>query len=67
MGWDVRLPGSDEGFEMLLNTIDGYVRHPNFAGVLIIGLGCEVLQIDTLLNNRHLTESPGFADHDDSG
>jgi altronate hydrolase len=49
--------GSDEGFKILLNTIDGYVRHPNFAGVLIIGLGCEVLQIDTLLKRRHLTES----------
>ena len=48
--------GSDEGFEMLLNTIDGYVRHPNFASVLIIGLGCEVLQIDTLLKSRSLTE-----------
>lgn len=49
--------GSEEGFELLLNTIAGYVRHPNFAGVLIIGLGCEVLQIETLLKNRHLTES----------
>jgi altronate hydrolase len=49
--------GSDEGFELLLNTIDGYVRHPNFAGVLVIGLGCEVLQIDTLLGHRHLNES----------
>jgi altronate hydrolase len=49
--------GSDEGFEILLNTIDGYVRHPNFAGVLIIGLGCEVLQIGTLLTHQHLTAS----------
>jgi altronate hydrolase len=49
--------GSEEGFELLLNTIAGYVRHPNFAGVLIIGLGCEVLQIETLLKNRQLTES----------
>jgi len=49
--------GSEEGFELLLSTIAGYVRHPNFAGVLIIGLGCEVLQIDTLLRQRHLTEN----------
>ena len=48
--------GSNEGFEILLNTIGGYVRHPNFAGILIIGLGCEVLQIETLLKSRHLTE-----------
>jgi altronate hydrolase len=39
------------------DTIGGYMRHPNFAGVLMIGLGCEVLQIDTLLKNRHLAES----------
>ncbi|MGD8291368.1 MAG: altronate dehydratase family protein [Desulfobacterales bacterium] len=50
--------GSDEGFELLLNTIGGYVRHPNFAGVLIVGLGCEVLQIDSLLQNKHLSVSP---------
>ena len=50
--------GSDENFEILMNTIAGYVRHPNFARVLIIGLGCEVLQIDTLLKNRQLTENP---------
>ncbi len=48
--------GSEEGFEILLNTIAGYVRHPNFAGVLIIGLGCEVLQIDTLFQRRDLQE-----------
>jgi altronate hydrolase len=47
---------SDENFEIMLNTIAGYVRHPNFARVLIVGLGCEVLQIDTLLRNRQLTE-----------
>lgn len=45
---------SDEGFRILLDTIAGYVRHPNFAGVLVIGLGCEVMQIDTLLQRRNL-------------
>jgi altronate hydrolase len=52
--------GSDENFEILLNTIAGYVRHPNFAQVLIIGLGCEVLQMDTLLKNGQLTEYPNY-------
>ena len=27
-------------------TLGGYARHPNFAGVLLVGLGCEVNQID---------------------
>jgi altronate hydrolase len=48
---------ADEGFEILLNTLAGYIRHPNFAGVLVIGLGCEVLQIETLLERRSLNIS----------
>lgn len=50
--------GSNESFSILLNTIAGYVRHPNFAGILVVGLGCEVMQIDTLLQRRNLTQSP---------
>ncbi len=51
---------SDESFELLLSTIGGYVRHPNFAAVLVIGLGCEVLQIETLFDLKHLTEGPNL-------
>jgi altronate hydrolase len=47
---------TDEGFEILLNTLAGYIRHPNFAGVLVIGLGCEVMQIETLFKRRNLQE-----------
>jgi altronate hydrolase len=46
---------SDEGFEILLNTLAGYIRHPNFAAVLVVGLGCEVMQIETLFQRRNLT------------
>ncbi|MGH6884827.1 MAG: UxaA family hydrolase, partial [Geminicoccales bacterium] len=38
-----------EGFATLQRTLWGYARHPNFAGVLMVGLGCEVNQIDFLL------------------
>jgi altronate hydrolase len=51
---------SDEGFEILLNTLAGYSRHPNFAGVLVIGLGCEVMQIETLLQRRNMQENAFF-------
>lgn len=34
-----------EGQVLLKRTIDGYCRHPNFGGVLLVGLGCEVNQI----------------------
>jgi len=34
-----------EGQALLRRTITGYCRHPNFGGVLLVGLGCEVNQI----------------------
>jgi len=37
-----------EGTETLQRTIAGYAAHPNFAGVVVIGLGCEVNQIADL-------------------
>ena len=40
--------GHGEGFEMLSRTLRGYASHPNFAAVLMIGLGCEVMQIPRL-------------------
>ena len=41
----------------LRKTIAGYARHPNFAAVLIVGLGCEVNQIDPLLASAALEPS----------
>lgn len=32
----------------LRRTLAGYARHPNFAGVLVVGLGCEVNQPDAI-------------------
>jgi altronate hydrolase len=34
-----------EGLRVLRRTLAGYARHPNFAAVLVIGLGCETNQI----------------------
>ena len=39
------MAGSGEGFDLLQRTLTGYAEHPNFAGFLMIGLGCEVNQI----------------------
>lgn len=36
---------NSEGQRLLQKTIAGYCRHPNFGGVLLVGLGCEVNQI----------------------
>jgi altronate dehydratase len=48
---------SSEGFDTLERTLAGYARHPNFGGVLLVGLGCEVAQIDDMLARYGL--SPG--------
>jgi len=33
---------------VLRRTLTGFARHPNFAGVLLVGLGCEDNQVDAL-------------------
>jgi len=40
-----------EGFDILQRSLAGYARHPNFWGVVFVGLGCEVNQIDLMLAN----------------
>ena len=49
-----------DGFAALQRTLWGYARHPNFAGVLMIGLGCEVNQIDFLLEAYQIRRGPHF-------
>jgi altronate hydrolase len=43
-----------EGTNLLRRTIAGYARHPNFAAVLIIGLGCESNQLSRLIEDERL-------------
>ncbi len=38
-----------EGMKILRRTMVGFARHPNFAGVLFVGLGCEQNQIEPLV------------------
>ena len=45
-------PPHGEGFDILQRCLSGYARHPNFWGVLLVGLGCEVNQIDMMLANH---------------
>jgi altronate hydrolase len=47
-----------EGMQLLRRTLGGYAKHANFAGVLIVGLGCEANQISALLGAQQLTEGP---------
>lgn len=34
-----------DGIRLLRRTLNGYARHPNFGGLLVVGLGCEVNQL----------------------
>ncbi|HEV3240213.1 MAG TPA: altronate dehydratase family protein [Casimicrobiaceae bacterium] len=47
-----------ESMHVLRRTLGGYARHANFAGVLIVGLGCEANQISALLGAEELSEGP---------
>ncbi len=54
------MAGAGEGYENLQRVLWGHARHPNFAGVLMVGLGCEVNQIDFLLEAYGIERGPLF-------
>ena len=49
-----------EGFAALQRVMWGYAKHPNHAGVLMVGLGCEMNQLDWLLEAYGLEQGPLF-------
>ncbi|MEM9221697.1 MAG: altronate dehydratase family protein, partial [Pseudomonadota bacterium] len=55
------MAGSGDGFAALQRTMWGYARHPNHGAVLMVGLGCEINQIDWLLEAYGLKQGPCFA------
>lgn len=52
------MQGDGLGMEVLRRTVAGYARHVNFAGVLLIGLGCEANQIAGILQAEGLDRGP---------
>ncbi|MEL7093469.1 MAG: altronate dehydratase family protein [Pseudomonadota bacterium] len=54
------MAGDGDGFEALQRVMWGYARHPNHAAVLMVGLGCEMNQIDWLLEAYGLAQGPTF-------
>ncbi|HUZ12595.1 MAG TPA: altronate dehydratase family protein [Caulobacteraceae bacterium] len=54
------MAGSGEGFEVLRRTLWGTAANPNFGAVLLVGLGCEVVQIGRLKSDYALQESDAF-------
>jgi altronate hydrolase len=49
-----------EGFATLQRTEWGYARHPNIGGALLVGLGCEVMQIPGLMEDHKIEEGETF-------
>lgn len=54
------MSGTDEGYQTLFRTLQGYARNPNFAGILLVGLGCEVMQIPDLIGTARLRGDGNF-------
>ncbi len=54
------MAGSGEGFDALQRVMWGYACHANHAGVLMVGLGCEMNQIDWLLEAYGIEQGPLF-------
>ncbi|MBO9477874.1 altronate dehydratase [Shimia sp. R11_0] len=46
------MSGENEGYAALFRTLSGYAQHPNFGGILLIGLGCEVMQVASLVGGQ---------------
>jgi len=59
-GTGCAMTSDDDGFLLLQRTLAGFAKHPNFAGILIVGLGCEVNQIDCLMTKMHLQAGPSL-------
>jgi altronate hydrolase len=49
-----------EGFDLLRRTLWGTAANPNFGAILLVGLGCEVIQINRLLEDYGLTRGDQF-------
>jgi len=49
-----------EGYDVLRRTQWGYATHPNLGAALMVGLGCEVFQIDRMKEEYGLVEGDHF-------
>jgi altronate hydrolase len=59
-GMGCAMPEGGEGFIYLQQALAGYIRNPNLAGVLVVGLGCEGNSIDVLIGNTGLEIGPSL-------
>lgn len=55
------MAGDGAGLALLRRTLRGYARNPNFAALLVVGLGCEVNQIAALTAGLDVPDSTPIA------
>lgn len=53
-GWGCGMSKEADGYNILRRTIAGFARHPNIAGFLLLGLGCEIAQVSALIKESGL-------------
>jgi altronate hydrolase len=58
--WGCCMSSSGDGFEALQRVLAGYATHPNFGGVLLLGLGCETMQIPRMMKDQNLRATSAF-------
>jgi altronate dehydratase len=47
-----------EGLDILQKTMAGFAKNPNFGGILVVGLGCEVNLVSSFMDAAQFSESP---------
>jgi len=54
------MDASGEAYDTLRRTLWGYASHPNFGAILMLGLGCEVMQIPKFMEDYNVNASDTF-------
>jgi len=54
------MAGDGEAYDMLRRTLWGAAGNPNFGAVLLVGLGCEVIQVGKFARDAGLATRPDF-------
>ncbi|HWA60368.1 MAG TPA: altronate dehydratase family protein [Caulobacteraceae bacterium] len=54
------MASAGEGFDLLRRTLWGTAANPNFGAVLLVGLGCEVVQVGRFAKDYGLAGRPEF-------
>ncbi len=52
------MANSGDGYDTIMRTFRGYLQHPNFFGVVLVGLGCEVFQLKNVLESLEQNGTP---------